>query len=457
MTISIPERVQKLLDMLEAAGYEAYIVGGCVRDSIMGFTPHDFDVTTSALPEETERVFAGMKLIETGLKHGTVTVLSDGVPVEITTYRVDGEYLDSRRPESVRFTRSLKEDIARRDFTMNGIAYSPKRGLFDEFGGAEDISRSIIRCIGDPEKRFREDALRILRGLRFAASLGFEIEESTAKAMLDSRELLRNISAERVFSELSGLMTGRNSDRNIRRIFSRFRDIFAVIIPELRDCFDFEQHSKYHFLDVYEHSIMAAENAARITKGGENRLALTLAMLLHDIGKPKCFSRSEDGEGHFYGHAKISADIADEVLRRLRCSNALRERVYTIIKYHDMQMMNSDRLIKRHLAKFGEQTYCDIALAHAADDLAKHSAYRGRGDSYFGIIEQVHRLAAESCFTMKSLAVDGKALSGLIPPSPEMGKVLRYLLNGVMDGKFPNEREFLLQEAAKYIAKHHET
>lgn len=451
--MQIPQQVQTLLDMLENAGYEAYVVGGCVRDSLMGFTPHDFDVTTSALPEETERVFSGMRIIETGIKHGTVTVLTDNMPVEITTYRVDGEYLDSRRPESVSFTRSLREDIARRDFTMNGIAYSPKRGWFDEFGGAEDIERGVIRCIGDPDKRFHEDALRILRGLRFAASLGFDIEEKTAAAMLSCRELLRNISAERVFTELSGLLTGRNSERNLRRVMTDFREVFAVIIPELRGCFDFEQHSKYHFLDIYQHSLLAAENACRLTKGQENRLALTLAMLLHDIGKPGCFSRGDNGEGHFYGHAKISAEITDVILRRLKCSNALRERVCTIVKYHDIQMMNSDRLIRRHLAKFGEQVYCDIALAHAADDLAKHADYRGRSDGYFDIIERTHQLAAESCFTMKSLAVDGKALSGIVPPSPEMGEVLKYLLSGVVDGKFPNEREFLLQEATKYIAK----
>lgn len=451
--MQIPKQIQDLLNMLESAGFEAYVVGGCVRDSLMGFTPHDFDVTTSAPPEETEQVFSGMRIIETGLKHGTVTVLTDNMPVEITTYRVDGEYLDSRRPESVSFTRSLREDIARRDFTMNGIAYSPKRGWFDEFGGAEDIRRGVVRCIGEPEKRFREDALRILRGLRFAASLGFEIEENTAAAMLDCRELLKNISAERIFTELSGLLTGRNSERNLRRVMTDFREIFAVIIPELRDTFDFEQHSKYHFLDVYQHTLMSAESACRITKGQENQLALTLAMLLHDIGKPGCFTRDENGEGHFYGHAKASAVIADSILRRLKCSNALRERVCTIVKYHDIQMMNNDRLIRRHLAKFGEQTCCDIALAHAADDLAKHSAYRGRSDGYFEIIERTHQLAAESCFTMKSLAVDGKALSGLLAPSPEMGETLKYLLSGVVDGKFPNEREFLLQEAAKYIAK----
>lgn len=451
--MKLPERICILLNQLETAGFEAYIVGGCVRDSLMGFTPHDFDVTTSALPEETERVFSGMRVIETGIKHGTVTVLTEGVPVEITTYRVDGEYLDSRRPESVSFTRSLREDVARRDFTMNGIAYSPKRGWFDEFGGTEDIRKGIVRCIGDPEKRFREDALRILRGLRFSASLGFEIEENTAAAMLDCRELLKNISAERIFAELSGLLTGRNSDRNLRRVMTDFREIFAVIIPELRDMFDFEQHSKYHFLDIYQHSLLAAESAAKITKGQENQLALTLSMLLHDIGKPECFSLGQNGEGHFYGHAGISARTAEEILRRLKTSSALRERVRTIVKYHDTQMMNSDRQIRRQLSKFGLETYRDIALAHAADDLAKHSAFRGRSDGYFAMMNRAEELSKESCFTLKSLAVDGRALSGLIPPSPEMGETLKYLLNGVIDGKFPNEREFLLQEAAKYIAK----
>lgn len=226
----LPENISCALDMLESAGHEAWVVGGCVRDSLMGIIPHDYDITTSALPAETEQVFAGYRLIETGLKHGTVTVLADGSPIEITTYRVDGEYRDSRRPERVTFTRNIRDDVSRRDFTMNGIAYNPKQGYFDEFGGAEDIKAGVIRCIGKPEKRFREDALRILRGLRFSASLGFEIEENTARAMHDNRELLNKISAERVLSELCGLLTSRNSHRNIFRVLTEFRDIAAVII-----------------------------------------------------------------------------------------------------------------------------------------------------------------------------------------------------------------------------------
>ena len=323
----LPENISRALDMLESAGHEAWVVGGCVRDSLMGIIPHDYDITTSALPTETEQVYAGYRLIETGLKHGTGTVLADGSPIEITTYRVDGEYRDSRRPERVTFTRNIRDDVSRRDFTMNGIAYNPKQGYFDEFGGAEDIKAGVIRCIGKPERRFREDALRILRGLRFSASLGFEIEENTARAMHDTRELLNKISAERGFSELCGLLTGRNSHRNIFRVLTEFRDIAAVIIPEFRECTGFVQHSRFHCFDVYEHCVMSAQKAAEISAGSECRLTLTLAMLLHDIGKPQRFTLGEDGEGHFYGHAAVSANIAEDILRRLKCSNALRERV----------------------------------------------------------------------------------------------------------------------------------
>lgn len=460
MQFSIPENITKIIDMLESAGYEAYIVGGCVRDSLMGIPPHDYDITTSALPEETEQVFAGMRLIKTGLKHGTITVLSAGEPVEITTYRVDGEYLDSRRPESVTFTRNIRDDISRRDFTMNGIAYSPKRGLFDEFGGSEDIKCGVIRAIGDPEKRFREDALRILRGMRFAATLGFEIEEQTAQAMLDNRELLKNISAERVFSELSGLLTGRNSGENLFRVLNDFREIIAVILPEFRECFDFDQHSRYHCLDIYEHCVMSAQSAARLSETdefNECRLPLTLAMLLHDIGKPQRFSLGDDGEGHFYGHAAVSADIADDILRRLKCSNALRERVCNIVRFHDVTLSDTDKSVRRLLRKYGLETVRDICMAHICDDMSKKPECAARCDDWRAVMSRAETLAQSCCLTLKDLAVDGKALSRLIAPSREMGMVLKYLLDGVVDGNFPNEREFLLQQAAKYIAKHKKT
>ncbi len=453
----LPENISRALDMLESAGHEAWVVGGCVRDSLMGIIPHDYDITTSALPAETEQVFAGYRLIETGLKHGTVTVLADGSPIEITTYRVDGEYRDSRRPERVTFTRNIRDDVSRRDFTMNGIAYNPKQGYFDEFGGAEDIKAGVIRCIGKPEKRFREDALRILRGLRFSASLGFEIEENTARAMHDTRELLNKISAERVFSELCGLMTGRNSHRNIFRVLTEFRDIAAVIIPEFRKCTGFVQHSRFHCFDVYEHCVMSAQKAAEISAGSECRLPLTLAMLLHDIGKPQRFTLGEDGEGHFYGHAAVSADIAEDILRRLKCSNALRERVCTIVRYHDVPLSDTDKSVRRLLRKYGLETVRDICLTHICDDSAKTPECAGRCGEWCAVLSRAEALAPSCCLTLKDLAVDGKALSGLMEPSPEMGKALKFLLDEVINGNFPNEREFLLKEAAKYIAKRQKT
>lgn len=453
----LPENISRALDMLESAGHEAWVVGGCVRDSLMGIIPHDYDITTSALPAETEQVFAGYRLIETGLKHGTVTVLAVGSPIEITTYRVDGEYRDSRRPERVTFTRNIRDDVSRRDFTMNGIAYNPKQGYFDEFGGAEDIKAGVIRCIGKPEKRFREDALRILRGLRFSASLGFEIEENTARAMHDTRELLNKISAERVFSELCGLLIGRNSHRNIFRVLTEFRDIAAVIIPEFRKCTGFVQHSRFHRFDVYEHCVMSAQKAAEISADSECRLPLTLAMLLHDIGKPQRFTLGEDGEGHFYGHAAVSADIAEDILRRLKCSNALRERVCTIVRYHDVPLSDTDKSVRRLLRKYGLETVRDICLAHICDDSAKTPECAGRCGEWCAVLSRAEALAPSCCLTLKDLAVDGKALSGLMEPSPEMGKTLKFLLDEVINGNFPNEREFLLKEAAKYIAKRQKT
>ena len=450
----LPENISRAL---ESAGHEAWVVGGCVRDSLMGIIPHDYDITTSALPAETEQVFAGYRLIETGLTHGTVTVLAVGSPIEITTYRVDGEYRDSRRPERVTFTRNIRDDVSRRDFTMNGIAYNPKQGYFDEFGGAEDIKAGVIRCIGKPEKRFREDALRILRGLRFSASLGFEIEENTARAMHDTRELLNKISAERVFSELCGLLTGRNSHRNIFRVLTEFRDIAAVIIPEFRKCTGFVQHSRFHRFDVYEHCVMSAQKAAEISADSECRLPLTLAMLLHDIGKPQRFTLGEDGEGHFYGHAAVSADIAEDILRRLKCSNALRERVCTIVRYHDVPLSDTDKSVRRLLRKYGLETVRDICLAHICDDSAKTPECAGRCGEWCAVLSRAEALAPSCCLTLKDLAVDGKALSGLMEPSPEMGKTLKFLLDEVINGNFPNEREFLLKEAAKYIAKRQKT
>lgn len=448
MEMKLPQSVITAINTIEAAGFEAYVIGGCVRDFLMGKQPHDFDIATSALPQETEEIFSDRKVIETGIKHGTVTVIINRVHLEITTYRIDGEYHDSRHPDSVSFTRSLENDISRRDFTMNGIAYNPKCGFVDLCGGAEDIKNGVIRCIGSPEKRLSEDALRIMRALRFSCTSGFSIEENTAKACYELKGLLKNIAAERIFEELCKALGCR-----FFSVFDDFRDIIAEIIPEIAPAFDFEQYSRYHRYDVYRHIIKSAQAAADITKGKENCLPLTLAMLLHDTGKPHCFTRDENGEGHFYGHAKISADIADIVMRRFKSSNALRERVCAVVKYHDLPLSEDRRLIKKHLSKFGAELYNDIILAHCADDMAKTPESEKRCERWYKIRALAEEISAEGSFDLKSLAINGKDLSELIKPSPLTGEVLKYLLSGVLEEKFPNEREILLQESKKYLEK----
>ena len=439
--MQIPQNITYILDRLEQAGYEAYIVGGCVRDSLMGAQPHDFDITTSALPEETERVFADLRVIETGLKHGTVTVLYEGEPIEITTYRIDGEYADGRHPDEVRFTRSLAEDVARRDFTMNGIAYSPKRGLFDHFDGAEDIRRGIIRCIGDPDKRFGEDALRIMRALRFSSVLGFGIEQATADSLRRNKALLHRVSAERIFTELSKLLCGRNAGAVLRE----YAEIFAEIIPELAPCIGYEQHSRYHAYPLYEHIVRAVENCPP-------DVGIRLAMLFHDIGKPLTQSADESGEWHFYGHAEKSAELAEEIMRRFKTSNALRERVCAIIRYHGFVPEKTERFIRRRLAKHGAELFRDIMLAHIADDSAKAEFTKERIPEWREIIRMAEEiLQRQPCLSTKELAVGGRDIMQLIPASPRIGETLKYLLDGVVDGRFENRRDVLMKQAELFL------
>lgn len=436
----IPDYVQAILGRLEAAHHEAYIVGGCVRDSIMGMTPHDYDVTTSALPNETEQIFSNHRVIETGLKHGTVTVLSDGNPIEITTFRVDGQYKDGRHPQDVTFTTNIRDDLSRRDFTMNGIAYSPVHGKIDPFGGEEDISRGLIRCIGDPDRRFGEDALRILRGLRFASVLGFEIEEETARSIRKNYPLLKNVSAERIFCELKRLLCGEN----VLNILLEFPVIFSALIPQLAPTVGYDQGSRYHDSDLYTHT-------ARAVAAAPCDHAMRLAMLLHDIGKPSCRSTDENGECHYYGHAEKSAQIADEVLRGLKCDNATRERVCEIVRYHDIPIELSEKYMRRQLAKHGERLV-DIFRAHIADDSAKQPFCLERIPKWQQAITLAEKIAAETpCVSLKQLAVRGSDLREIVPPSPEMGAVLEKLLSEVIDGRLPNERAELMKRAREIV------
>ena len=334
--LTLPPQVHTALDRLAAAGWEAYVVGGAVRDALRGCAAGDWDITTNAEPAQVERIFAGERLIETGLKHGTVTVLLGGLPLEITTYRVDGDYTDHRRPDAVRFTRSLREDLLRRDFTMNALAYNPRTGLVDICGGAEDIARGIVRCVGEPDRRFQEDGLRILRALRFASVLGFQITPETAAAIHRNAALLQYLAAERVRSELTKLLCGQN----VGAVLREFADVPAVPIPELRPMFGFEQHNPHHDRDVWQHTVAVVAHIPP-------EPVLRWAALLHDVGKPPCFSRGPDGVGHFYGHAAKSAELADAVLMRLRFDTAGRTRITQLIRYHDLPVPPEPKPVRR--------------------------------------------------------------------------------------------------------------
>ena len=439
--MNIPRNILTVLDCLHAAGHEAYVIGGCVRDHLMGLQPHDFDITTSALPEETMAVFEGWRVIETGLKHGTVTVMSENEPVEITTFRVDGEYADGRHPDSVSFTRSLREDCARRDFTMNGIAFAPDVGFCDHFGGMEDIKQGIIRCIGSPDKRFGEDALRILRALRFAAVLGFDIEEQTADSLVRNRALLEKVSAERIFEELKKLLCGKYAE-NVLRVFP---EVFAQIIPELAPGIGYEQGSRFHDSDLYTHT-------ARAVGAAENTLTVRLAMLLHDIGKLHCRTQDESGECHYYGHGAISARLAEDILRRLKCDNDTRERVCRIIKYHDMPIDGSPRTMRRMLSKHGLDGVHEIIAAHIADDYGKRPECQDRIEGYRAALATAEEIFAEQpCLSVRELAIKGGDIAHLVPPSPKMGEILSQLLSEVVDGVLSNERAALLKRAEELV------
>ena len=319
MTMDMPKNVDTAINLLQSAGFEAYAVGGCVRDSLLGKIPNDWDITTSAKPEDMKSVFADFHCIDTGIKHGTVTVVIDGEPLEITTFRLDGEYEDNRHPKSVTFTSNLSADLGRRDFTVNAMAYSKKTGTVDLFGGQNDLKNKIIRCVGDPDRRFNEDALRILRALRFASALDFEIEEKTAQSLLKNRALLGNISEERIAKELLKLVCGKGA----KRILTDFAPVLFEILPELQPMYKNSHDNPHHCYDIYEHMLIAVESI-------DPEPTLRFAMLLHDCGKPAVKKFDENGVAHFYGHQRISAEISAQILARLKVSNKFRDEILCV-------------------------------------------------------------------------------------------------------------------------------
>ena len=440
--MTIPQAALDALEQLNRAGFSAWLVGGCVRDLLMGRTPGDYDITTAARPEQVEAVFAGERIIETGLKHGTVTVLLGGLPLEITTYRQEAAYSDHRHPDAVRFAPSLEADLSRRDFTVNAMAWHPAEGLVDLFGGREDLKAGIIRCVGRPEQRFSEDALRILRALRFASVLGFRLDGETRRAALERRELLSHVSRERIAAELTGILCGKD----VRRVVTELWPVLAVPIPELADMAGFEQHSPYHCYDVLTHCAAAAEAVPP-------EQTVRWAALLHDAGKPACFTVDEQGRGHFYGHAKQSAHLAETVLTRLRFDRDTVRRVTRLVELHDYPIDPPDgspeRAVRRLLGRLGEEDFFFLLDLKKGDALAHAPQFRGRAracDRLGQLARQM--LEQKQCFSLKQLAVNGSDLLGLgVPPGPAVGKLLQRLLEAVLSGETPNERQALLELA----------
>ena len=424
----IPNTVLELMDRLEDAGFECHVVGGCVRDWLMGLQPHDYDCCTCATPEQMQAVFADRQLVLAGLKHGTVSVVTEEGLVEITTFRTEGGYADARHPDWVRFVRNLSEDLARRDFTVNAMAYSPRRGLSDPFGGHADMKKGILRAVGDANCRFREDALRILRGLRFAARFGFKIEDKTRQAMIDEIAGLDALARERVMTELTGFLLAAKAEDLLNAA-----PFLCRVIPELAPTVGFRQHNRHHIHDVFGHT-------ARVVEAAPATAELRLAALFHDIGKPAVFTLDESGEGHFFGHAAVSAQLADEILHRLKASTALREEVNFLVKHHMDRYPAEEKIARRLLSRHGLGRMERLLELQTAD-------MGGEPDGEPEALRSLLRTLAEKegSLTLKTLAVSGRDLLELgVAPGPQMGRILNGLLEKVLAGELPNDREALL-------------
>lgn len=423
--LQLPTPVLHALERITSAGYEAFVAGGCVRDALLGREPHDFDIASSARPDQLLDVFEGCRVIETGLQHGTVTVLLSGMPIEITTYR----------GEDGAFAQTLQEDLCRRDLTINAMAYHPKKGLQDPFHGQEDLQKGLIRCTGDANERILEDPLRMLRAARFASVLGFKIHPDTQAAMDKHRALLQNVSVERLASELVKLLCGKD----VRRVLMEQIRLIGAFMPEALPMEGFQQHNRHHIYDVLEHTAAVVESIPA-------EPILRLAAFLHDIGKPPCFQIREDGQGHFYGHAQKSTEMAEAILARLKTDNFTRERVTLLVKYHDMLIDPSPKTVKRLLAKMGVEAFDQLIWLKRADNMGQSPDLRHRQDYLDGVCAIRDMVLAQSqCFSLKDLALNGRDLMQMgMKPGPEIGKTLEMLLDQVISDEVKNEREALL-------------
>ncbi len=429
--MNLPENVRACMETLESAGFECYCVGGCVRDWLLGLQPHDYDLCTSATPAQMQALFEKEPLVLAGVKHGTVGVITPRGVVEITTFRTEGDYKDNRHPERVEFVADIREDLSRRDFTVNAMAWSPARGLQDPFGGQADLQNCILRAVGVPEKRFREDSLRILRGLRFALRFRLVPDAETEKAIFCQAYLMDNLARERVFEELCKLIPLMTAADLLH-----YHPIITQIIPELKPCVGFDQKTPHHAYDVFTHTAYVVQSVPK-------DLALRWAALLHDVGKPAAFTQDETGRGHFKGHAPISAQMADEILARLKAPTALRERVVFLIAHHMDYPQAERKFLRRWLSRWGKERLEQLLTLQIADFCSK--GVDGE-DRHFDRVAAIARelLEENACMGLKDLAVNGHDLMALGYSGPEIGKILNGLLEQVLSETLPNDREILL-------------
>lgn len=442
--MNLPTNVQAIITTLENAGFEAYAVGGCIRDTLLNRTPEDWDITTSASPAQVKGLFA--KTIDTGIQHGTITVLIGKETYEVTTYRIDGEYEDSRHPKEVTFTSNLSEDLKRRDFTINAMAYNNRSGLVDEFGGMSDLENKIIRCVGNPKERFTEDALRMMRAVRFSAQLGYEIEQATEEAVRELAPSLKLISAERICTELTKLMVSDHPDY-LQKAYEL--GMTKIFLPEFDAAMKVEQNNPHHCYSVGGHILHS------LTKVRADKV-LRFAMLFHDLGKAVTKSTDEEGRDHFYGHASVSAEIAEEAMRRLRFDNDTRQKVVKLVKYHDLKVRLTPAGVRRAVVTVGEELFPLLLEIKRADFLAQSTFMREEKEAEITELEAVYQkvLEEQNCISLKDLAVSGNDLiKAGMKPGKEIGEALSRLLDIVLENPENNTKEFLLAELPYIIEK----
>lgn len=437
----LPRRVLNCLNKLEEKGYSAYVVGGCVRDFLLGLKPHDYDMCTDATPEQIASIFAKHTLVRSGEKHGTIGVVMGSKVYEITTFRTEGGYADSRHPDWVNFVSSVEEDLARRDFTVNAIAYSPSCGYVDPWDGQVDLYSGVLRAVGNPTLRFREDPLRILRGVRFAVTYNLDVEKNTEKAMLEQVSLMDTLARERVFNELSKLLLEVSAQDLLR-----FTPVITQIIPELTPTVGFDQHSPHHRYDVFTH-------IAHTVAAAPKALPLRLAALIHDVGKPATFTQDENGRGHFYGHAKVSGKMAEEILARLKVPNTLRKQVLFLVGNHMVALMPEKRVLRRHISHCGEHMILMLLCLQEADFSSK--GMNETTDHFATIRALLAEIREEdACLSVRDLAVNGHDLMDLgIAPGPHIGQCLNELLRQVQNETLANKKEELIDAAKEYFSR----